>query len=140
MRGREGILETPEFARAVFGTNERAITTFHKMVSSISAESASNTCWRLAPPAGATLVELVVSALPEKVSRHNSPISSHSIASMAKAAIGDRKRRAACVVTALPEGDVRGGEARWRGSYRRIGISIARRTLNWMEMYTWVSW
>ena len=102
--GAKASLETPEFARAVFGTNERAITTFHKMVSSISAESTRSTVLTFgSADEGATLVELVVCALPEKVSRHNSPISSHSIASMAKAAIGDRKRRAACVVTALPE-------------------------------------
>ena len=102
--GAKASLETPEFARAVFGTNERAITTFHKMVASIAAESTRSTVLTFGDAdEGATLVELVVCALPEKASRHNSPISSHSIASMAKAAIGDRKRRAACVVTALPE-------------------------------------
>ena len=41
--GAKTSLETPEFARAVFGTNERAITTFHKMVASIAAESTRST-------------------------------------------------------------------------------------------------
>ena len=67
--GAKASLETPEFARAVFGTNERAITTFHKMVSSISAESTRSTVLTFgSADEGATLVELVVSALPEKTS------------------------------------------------------------------------
>jgi len=49
------------------------------------------------------LKEVVVCIIPSttEVSRHNSPISSHTIAASAKSAIGDRKKRSACVVTIL---------------------------------------
>ena len=107
--GAKTSLETPEFARAVFGTNERAITTFHKMVASITAESTRSTVLTFGDAdEGATLVELVVCALPEKASRHNSPISSHSIASMAKAAIGGSRETRGVRGDGAAGGDVRG--------------------------------
>jgi len=51
------------------------------------------------------LKEVVVSVIADmnKVSRHNSPISAHTIASKAREGIQDRKKREACVVTILPD-------------------------------------
>jgi len=100
--GAKPSLEDPAFARAVFGANDAAMTTFRKMTAATSADASKSTVLAFGDDDDATCVELVVCVLPENPSRHNSPISSHSITAMAKAAIGDRKRRPACVVAALP--------------------------------------
>ena len=93
-------LMSAETANALFGDDEGRKATYASLARRTEAGSAKTAA--LAFGEEKKTVELVVTALPEETSRHNSPISSHTITASVKAAIGDRKGRPALCVAALP--------------------------------------
>lgn len=111
-------LTSAETANALFGDDEGRKATFSSLARRTDAGS-TKTC-ALAFGEEKKTVELVVTALPEETSRHNSPISSHTITASVKAAIGDRKGRPACCVAALP---------RSMDAYAASAMSALARTL-----------
>lgn len=99
--GSKSALERESVSEGAFGADEATKKTFRALVKTLEGGSTRSTVLATSDDG---LLELVVCMLSDKVSRHNSPISSHSITEKAKSAIGDRKKRSAVVLAAL-DGD-----------------------------------